>query len=235
VNARACFACDQPATTHAPAEPGGRREYRCCEVHGAEQNAKIVRQQLADLKQGMWRMVGWSFDSYPADDAIGAKAKRDAIEWLDESESSLLIFGPVGSGKSGLAWSIVVEQINRRQGWDDHLFVNVRQLLTRMRRSFGTGDAYDPTDELIEAQTLVLDDLGAERVTDWTREVLATIVEGRYLQDQGTIVTSNFAPSQLARRFDDPIIGKRIVSRLTQDATQIKLDRADLRARREAA
>jgi hypothetical protein len=30
---------------------------------------------------------------------------------------------------------------------------------------------------------------------------------------------------------DDPIIGKRIVSRLTEDAEEIKLDRADLRAK----
>jgi DNA replication protein DnaC len=70
-------------------------------------------------------------------------------------------------------------------------------------------------------------------VTDWTREWLATLIEGRYSANHHTIITSNYSPSQLAMRLghDDPIIGKRIVSRIVEDALVIKLDRPDLRLR----
>jgi DNA replication protein DnaC len=51
-----------------------------------------------------------------------------------------------------------------------------------------------------------------------------------------TVVTSNYSPSQLTRRLghDDPIIGKRIVSRLVENAVIVKLDRADLGLRKAA-
>ena len=113
-------------------------------------------------------------------------------------------------------------------------FANVRQLLAQIRRSFSAGAAHDPTEELIAADLLVLDDLGAERRTDWALETLATLVEERYVAERVTIVTSNYRPSELARLLgqDDPVIGQRIVSRLIEDAVLIHLDRPDLRLRR---
>ena len=65
---------------------------------------------------------------------------------------------------------------------------------------------------------------------------LATIVEGRYVDEAPMIVTTNYDPAALARRLghDDPVVGKRIVSRLTETATRIELKRDDLRTRRSA-
>jgi DNA replication protein DnaC/primosomal protein DnaI len=182
-------------------------------------------------------MSHWSFDSYPADDAAGANAKRTARAWLDDWDyDNLYLYGPVGSGKTGLAWACVLEFAAKNIYEDPVQFCNVRQVLTRVRRSFGTDKPDDPTDELIAAPLLVLDDLGSEKVTDWTREWLASIVEGRYVEERRTIVTSNYAPSALAKRLghDDPVFGQRILSRLTENCIKVKLDRLDLRARRAA-
>ena len=88
-------------------------------------------------------------------------------------------------------------------------------MLGRMRRSFGADEAFDPTEDLIDATYLVLNDLGAERVTDWARETLATIIEARYVSGwPAMIVTANYAPSALAMRLghDNTVIGKRIVA-----------------------
>jgi DNA replication protein DnaC len=56
-------------------------------------------------------------------------------------------------------------------------------------------------------------------------------VQHRSTRALPTIVTSNYAPSGLARRLgqDDPFIGKRIVSRLVENCIKVKLDRPDLR------
>jgi DNA replication protein DnaC len=212
-------------------------EIRLCEEHTEVQKALTEKYCRHRFLQQNQRMYLWSLETFPADDAAGKAAKEAAVEWMDElsSECNLFIHGPVGSGKTGLAWGIGRE-IAINSHWDPPKFVNVRQLLTKIRRSFGDADGADPMDELVDVWTLILDDLGAERVTDWTREWLATLIEGRYSAAHSTIVTSNYSPSQLARRLghDDPIIGKRIVSRLVEDAVIIKLDRADLRLRKAA-
>ena len=90
---------------------------------------------------------------------------------------------------------------------------------------------------LYESSLLVLDDLGAERPTDWTRDAIHALVQHRHVSDRPTIVTSNYAPSALARRLghDDPLIGKRIVSRLTENCIKVECDRPDLRLRRPSA
>jgi DNA replication protein DnaC len=80
---------------------------------------------------------------------------------------------------------------------------------------------------------IVLDDVGAERPTEFALETLALIVEHNHVRGTPMIVTTNYSPSALAQRLgqDDPVLGQRIVSRLIEGALRIKLDRADLRAR----
>jgi DNA replication protein DnaC len=116
----------------------------------------------------------------------------------------------------------------------------VRVWLAEGRASLSAGEQVE-IEHLIDSggdgSVLVLDDLGAERPTDWALEQIAYIVESRHAVDALTIVTTNYAPSQLAERLgrDDPVIGQRIVSRLLEGATKIELKRADLRARRAVA
>jgi DNA replication protein DnaC len=210
-----------------------------------EREARRVREGLKDLSLRFPRMADWSFDTYPAD-ARGRAAVKRAMSWIYPEDDStvnagytnnLLIVGPVGSGKTGLAWSVM-----RHLFIDDYStvdFVNVRQLLADIRRSFGDHDAPDPLAGLATVQILVLDDLGAERPTDWALETVATLIEDRYQRDLDaqTIVTSNYTPSQLADRLgrDDPVIGQRIVSRLVESCTQIRLEGADRRVNQKKA
>lgn len=211
--------------------PRWGERYMCAE-HCAEAMEEAKRRRFETLVGANNRMRFWSLDTFPADDPAGAKAKAAAEEWLDDQERNLFIFGPVGSGKTGLAFSIA-RQIAER-GWDDVRFCNVRQLLAELRRSYETKTEADPLAGLVDCWLLVLDDLGAERATEWARETIATLVEARYVEAyRQTIVTTNYAPSDLAKRLghDDPVIGQRIVSRLTEDADQIRLDRPDLRQR----
>jgi DNA replication protein DnaC len=99
------------------------------------------------------------------------------------------------------------------------------------------GEPDSPIRDLYEASVLVLDDLGAERPTDWARDAIAALVQYRHTRDLPTVVTSNYAPAALVKRLghDDPMIGQRIVSRLVEHCITVKLDRPDLRIRKRAA
>lgn len=180
------------------------------------------------------RLAELSLETYPTD-AAGLAALAVAEEWLRRREAgereNLLLFGPVGVGKTGLAWGIVRRLIERG---DDALLVNFRELLAELRQAFADRRAGVPIDYLraYDVTVLALDDVGAERPTDFAREELANLVERRYTRRLPTIITSNYDPDDLAERIghDDIVIGERIVSRLIEGATQWQIGGEDRRA-----
>jgi DNA replication protein DnaC len=196
------------------------------------QEARIAR-LFAQSRVGA-RMRGWSLATYPRDRHT-REPLTVARRWVDayqaDERSNLLVFGGVGAGKTGLAWGILRELL--AQGTPG-LIVPLRELLWELRQSFRTGDPCDTAERAQRVPVLVLDDLGAERPTDFARDELAVIVERRYAAERPTIVTSNYDPERLAWRLghDDPVIGQRIVSRLTDGAWQLRLGGPDRRLAR---
>jgi DNA replication protein DnaC len=186
------------------------------------------------------RARDWTFDTFPTEDVAGRRALKIVRRWVAEPDHyNLWIDGPVGVGKTGLAVSIYREfdrmlKVGGPDCWCDRVeFANVRRLLADARACLSRGESPDFT-HLREAHVLILDDLGAERATDYAVEVIAGLVEERHADGNCHVVTSNYSPAQLAKRFGDPVIGQRLVSRLRDDAIQIKLSRRDLRLRRTA-
>src|SRR5262249_12375665 len=86
---------------------------------------------------------------------------------------------------------------------------------------------------VMNADLLVLDDLGAEKTSEWVEETMNLIVNTRYNQRRVTIFTSNYEdipddtePNALVFR-----IGHRMRSRLAEMCDCIVLDAADSRER----
>lgn len=73
-------------------------------------------------------------------------------------------------------------------------------------------------EQAARARVLVLDDLGAERTTDWSAGLFTELMAQRYDRQLRTIVTSNLSPSALARRGYD-----RLVSRLAEHGVLLEL------------
>jgi hypothetical protein len=190
---------------------------------------------------GTWVKIVYPHPSLPVQpDPEIADENHPVHEWsgLDYYELGLYIWGGVGSGKTGLAWSLLRAYTLTSDGYDPGpTFANVVELLDQAKAAMREGDGGTPIRKLYDASLLVLDDLGAERPTDWARDAIAALVQHRHTRGLPTVVTSNYAPSALARRLghDDLMIGKRIVSRLTENCFKVKLDRADLRALRRSA
>ena len=78
---------------------------------------------------------------------------------------------------------------------------------------------------------LHLDDLGAEKQTDWVLEQLYSLVNERYEEERSIVVTTNLVDTaELEQQ-----IGRRTVSRLTEMTDQLPLFGADLRERYDPA
>ncbi len=175
-----------------------------------------------------WRT--WTLATYP-DDPPGRRAKHEAMVWLHDyargRRRNLILWGAVGAGKSGLAWALVRFLCERGH---EATIVNWRDLLADVRHAIGEGDNAPP--ELARAgrvPVLALDDLGAERSTDFALETLAVLVERRYQGELPTIVTTNYDPKLLQKRLGGAVEGARIVSRLLEGAQQVRLTGPDRR------
>jgi DNA replication protein DnaC len=189
-------------------------------------------QKLFDTAGVPRRLEAYSFDTYPVTAATeGAVAL--IRQWVREfCERSLLLFGPFGTGKTGLAVAALREAVGTHHV--DALFLATPDLLDRIRASYGPrdSDADAPTErELMDAVKdtglLVLDDLGAERPTGWVQEKLFAVINHRYNEQLPCIFTSNLTPEGLAKH-----LGERTAWRIVEMSDPVRLDGPNLRDRK---
>jgi DNA replication protein DnaC len=89
------------------------------------------------------------------------------------------------------------------------------RLLARIRRTYDAEAGEDSYLEFFRRLTSVdllhIDDLGAEKSSDWVLEQLYAIVDERYEAERAMVVTTNLDQSSLEEQ-----IGPRTVSRLVE-------------------
>ena len=161
-----------------------------------------------------------------------------ATAWIDDPHDALYIAGPVGAGKSHLAWALVRRWLLRHpklafQGWQTgYLLHHLRPGNAKVIPAVPSTWQMSGTPEIIinhfqdvcSANLLLLEDLGAENLSGWALEQLTAIIDARYSAELATIYTTNVAPRELAGR-----VGERIASRITHNATVVPIIGADRR------
>lgn len=156
-------------------------------------------------------------------------ATKDYIaHYPSREEESLLIWGEPGNGKTLLAAS-VANAISKK-GYVV-VFQSVPELLRRIKSTFDQGNK--ETENLIirallECDLLILDDIGSERLTDWSEEKIYDIIDGRYRAKKPIFYTSNLIPKELAGQVD-----KRCYDRMLE--TSIMIENKATSYRREIA
>lgn len=110
---------------------------------------------------------------------------------FEEQGAGLLLTGPVGTGKTFYAAAIVNALLE--QGVPA-LIVSTVQLLNLLR---GNVDRREIFDRLNIFSLLVLDDLGAEHLSDYALEQLEAVVDARALAEKPLCVTTNLTPQEI--------------------------------------
>lgn len=164
---------------------------------------------------------------YPATDAQrhGLHICSRLAENFQRGKSfNLSIYGGYGVGKSHLAYSVC--RAIMRKGFSS-LFVTMPNLCTDMRDVYHREDGIegDIYKRLLGVDLLVLDELGTERKSEWTDDILYKVVEGR--AGKVTLYVSNLDREQLRQRMTP-----RNFSKFSLDMHYLHLDGNDYRQRR---
>jgi len=178
------------------------------------------------------RYRGVSFDRPPVSDMARDLQTKIAVsqvrQYVDDLEAQLAegrglwIFGNTGTGKTTLA--MLISKAALEAGKTVAIY-SLPKLLARIRRTYDSepgGDSYlSFFERLTSVDLLHIDDLGAEKRSDWVLEQLYALVNERYETQRSVLITTNLEHVELEDQ-----IGPRTVSRLAQicEAVQIAGD-----------
>jgi len=175
------------------------------------------------------------FDNYVAYNEQLTSALQSAkrlAERFPVVEKGMFLQGPPGVGKTHLAVAVLRHAIRERGARG--LFYDTRDLLKVIRSTYNPVSQTQEMDVLTPVMTadlLVLDDLGAEKTSEWVDETLNLIVNARYSDKRITLFTSNYDDNPDSTDPDSLLfrIGFRMRSRLHEMCDFYYLDGADYR------
>ena len=163
-----------------------------------------------------------AFDRPPVteiDPQVVAAVRRfaDRIDEKFDTGRGLWLMGPVGTGKTTLAMLVAKAALGAGRSV---AIYSLPRLLNEIRDTHRAERSHvDLLDRLTAVDLLQIDDVGAERTTDWVLEELYSIVNARYEDERSIVITTNI----LDREALCEQISERTVSRLTEMCDELPL------------
>jgi DNA replication protein DnaC len=225
-------------------QPDGERYAQPCECRLQLQAARLLKRAAIPKRYEHCTLDTFEPGFGQADQSLAkafSTARRFVYEYPVTTEGrGLLLTGSVGVGKTHLAVGIIQALI-----WEKGvraLFCDYRELLKRIQESYNPAVATTELQILapvFEAEVLILDELGAQKPTDWVWDTVALVLNTRYNDKRTTLITTNYpnAPAAMARNADKAIreetlgdrIGERMRSRLAEMCVEVEMRGNDLR------
>lgn len=153
------------------------------------------------------------------DDADVKKIDKKMVDLLKKTGKGIFIFGETGRGKTYALYAISkrfkeIGQRSRVENWVE-LLLDLREKTQYLRDALGS---------ILEPQVVMIDDLGSERQTEWSQEILYTIINMAYQKQKKIFVATNLSLDEFTARYGD-----RIFSRLMEMCEPYELKGKDRR------
>jgi DNA replication protein DnaC len=213
------------------------RKFRClkCEHQVLMQELKNELHEIMTYQGIPKRYLNASLNDFP-----------EGYRKQFRTDKGLFLEGPRGVGKTHAEAALMKSKILQAgliEGWIDGavkepcwmkplyqdypLYISASEFLLKIRATFKNNSEMtenEAIEKYSNAKILYLDDIGAEKPTDWAIATLYLLIDRRYSEMRQTVISSNLSLDELADRFDD-----RISSRVAGMCSVIKMEGKDRR------
>jgi DNA replication protein DnaC len=156
-------------------------------------------------------------EAFREDGPLDDRLKEWARDLIKGSPANLILAGPTGTGKTWAAWRIAEYAV--LSGYARRIsFVGA----AKFRELISPPADYPALSRLGTTDLLIMDDLGALRLSDWDREHLYGVIDERWSHRRPTVITTNVGDLR-------EMLGERIASRIAPGAVPVALDGPDRR------
>lgn len=224
---RCCGRCNTRKEIKSPYNADKRLPVTCaCELERIKQEDEILaHKQFMIYMKDLWRdgltdkeSLRYSFSM---DDrrnkSFSDTCRRYVDEWDEIWEEArkkdhpigILFYGGVGTGKTFLSCCIADALLKRRVST---AITNFPRILNKLQ---GTFEKQEVIDGMNRYQMLIVDDLGAERGTEYSEEQVFSVINARYIAKKPIIITTNLSLEDLEND-KNSLMQKRIYDRVLE-------------------
>jgi DNA replication protein DnaC len=232
-----CTTVDRPERALARARVPER--YRHCDFENFETDNETIAQAPDDQLQAWKRSLGQA--------KLIVQRFAEEFPFTQDGENGLLLMGPCGAGKTHLAVAALKRIVLRGHGG---LFYDYRELLKHIQDSYNAevqSTEMSVLEPVLNAELLVLDDVGSSKPSLWALETVGHVLNTRYNEKRVTMITTNYLDSDSAGAagaatqrvagmrsptIEDSLterVGKRIRSRLYEMCRTVEISAPDYR------
>lgn len=196
-------------------------EVRCCRYQQKVNSLYMHRKNFIsyDAKED-YLLISMDYFEPSKESVDYMLAVDKAVDFISKPEKGLYLYGQPGVGKTYLMAGITNELAKKGR---KIAFVNVPKYIAELKMLFQDNEAFErKVRSLKQVDILVLDDIGGESVTGWSRdEILLPLLDERMEKGKVTLFTSNYSWKELKARLtvtsnalQEPMAAKRLLDRI---------------------
>lgn len=204
-----CGVCNKPREVRFNID-GKERIFKCvcdCDKKAEEEEERRIQHErevdvINKLKRDSLmdeKFMSCSFDTYEVthENETACRIGKRYVEKFSElyqKNQGLLFYGFVGTGKTHLACCIGNALMDKMESV---FATSLVKLLSQIRLNNSRSIEEDTIRRMNTAKLLILDDLGAERSTDYALETVYNVIDSRYRSGKPMIVTTNLTLNEM--------------------------------------
>ena len=212
-----------------------RQGHDVCDKTIASKKAEIENQERIERDQ---KLLADKFKNANVPFAVASKKTFDGFEitpqnerafksmsyWSPSDSYGLMLGGDPGLGKSHLFLAFAVKWI--KEGHRVY-FLNCSDMFDDLKAGYNDNTYQQKMDMLKQVDILMIDDLGAERPTEWVEEKLFQILNDRMNNERHTFFSTNCSLDEIGNKFHE-----RVISRIREMAVVIPITGEDYRRKK---